>query len=65
VEGLVHVNALDDYYVFHEDRYALVGDRSGRRFELGDRVKVQVARTDKEERHIDFELLEPSSGRSR
>lgn len=59
VEGLVHVNALeDDYYEFREAEYSLVGSRKGRRFRLGDRVRVQVARVDKEERHVDFLLLE-------
>ena len=59
VEGLVHVNALrDDYYEFREEEYSLVGDRRGRRFRLGDRVRVQVARVDKEERKIDFQLEE-------
>ncbi|MBT8336181.1 MAG: ribonuclease R [Gemmatimonadetes bacterium] len=59
VEGLVHVNALeDDYYEFREREFALVGSRRGRRFRLGDRVRVQVARVDKEERHVDFVLLQ-------
>jgi ribonuclease R len=58
VEGLVHVNALrDDYYDFRDDEYALVGSRRGRRFRLGDRVEVDVARIDKVERHIDFVLV--------
>ena len=58
VEGLVHVNALrDDYYEFRDEEYALVGSRRGRRFRLGDRVQVEVARLDKEERHIDFTLV--------
>jgi ribonuclease R len=59
VDGLVHVNALhDDYYEFREEEYSLVGDRRGRRFRLGDRVRVQVARVEKEERKIDFLLEE-------
>ncbi len=59
VEGLVHVNTLDDdYYEFREEEYALVGDRKGRRFRLGDRVRIHVARVDKEERHVDFLLLD-------
>jgi ribonuclease R len=59
VEGLVHVNALhDDYYDFREEAYALVGNRTGRRFRLGDRVQVDVARADREQRHIDFILAE-------
>lgn len=59
VEGLVHVNSLeDDYYEFREEEYALVGSRKGRRFRLSDRVRIQVARVDLEERHVDFKLKE-------
>lgn len=59
VEGLIHVNSLmDDYYNLHEDQYALVGERSGRRFRLGDHLRVQVARVDRLERKIDFILAE-------
>lgn len=55
VEGLVHVNSLrDDFYRLKEDQYALVGDRGRNRFRIGDRVRVQVAKVDKESRHIDF-----------
>jgi len=58
VEGLVHVSSLDDdYYRFVAESYALVGERRKRRFRLGDRVRVRVARVDKEEREIDFLLL--------
>jgi ribonuclease R len=63
VEGLVHVSGLDDdYYHFHERDYTLVGERGGRRFRLGDRVEVQVARVDKEARHIDFLILRKVGG---
>ena len=59
VEGMVHVSALeDDYYRFREDRYEIVGEHTGRRFRLGDRVRVQVARVNREERKIDFVILE-------
>lgn len=57
VEGLIHVSALeDDYYVFLEQAYALVGEHRKRRFRLGDRVTVQVAGVNLEERKIDFVL---------
>jgi len=57
VDGLIHVNSLtDDYYVLHEEEYALVGERKGRRFRLGDPLRVQVARVDRMERKIDFIL---------
>ncbi len=58
VDGLVHVNSLDDdYYRLREDSYALVGDRGGRKFQLGDRVEVRVTRVDKEARNVDFVLV--------
>jgi ribonuclease R len=58
VEGLVHVSTLeDDYYVYVEEQHALLGQRRRRRFQLGDRARVQVARVDREARQIDFELL--------
>lgn len=59
VDGLVHVNSLDDdYYRLREDSYALVGDRGGRKFQLGERVRVRVTRVDKEARNVDFLLVE-------
>jgi ribonuclease R len=57
VEGLVHVNSLqDDYYLLRENEYALVGERTGRRFRLGDPLRVTVSRVDRLERKIDFVL---------
>jgi len=58
VDGLVHVNSMtDDYYIFHQDRYMLVGERSHRTFRLGDRLVIKVARVDKEELLIDFTIV--------
>ncbi len=57
VEGLVHVSWLgDDYYVHSAEGHSWTGRRSGRRFRLGDRVRVRVTRVSKEERRIDFLL---------
>ena len=59
VEGLVHVNSMtDDYYIFRQDRYLLVGERSHRTFRLGDRLEIRVARVDKEELFIDFVIVD-------
>jgi ribonuclease R len=64
VEGLVHVSTLDDdYYLFAEDEYALVGEHSLRRFRTGDRVDVRVAAVDVEQRRIDFVMVEPPTRR--
>jgi ribonuclease R len=66
VEGLVHVSSLeDDYYVFVEERYELVGESRGRRFRMGDRVRIQVSAVDRESRHIDFVLVSPRTARAR
>ena len=66
VEGLVHVSSLeDDYYVYVEERYELVGESRGRRFRVGDRVRIQVAAVDREKRHIDFVLVEAAGRRGR
>jgi ribonuclease R len=58
VDGLVHVNTLsDDFYRLAKGTYALLGDRGRKKYRLGDRVTVQVARVDKEARHVDFLLV--------
>lgn len=63
VEGLVHVSSLeDDYYIFQEERFALLGENTGRRFRLGDRVRVQVASVNLEERKIDFVITDAKPG---
>ena len=57
VEGLVHVTNLhSDYYHFDPVKHHLLGERTGKRFRLGDAITVQVARVDLDERKIDFTL---------
>ena len=59
VEGLIHVSSMDDdYYHFHEDKMALIGERSGRTYRIGMPVRVILKRADKENRQIDFILAE-------
>lgn len=59
VEGLIHVTALPkDYYRFEQAHQRLIGERSGKRYHLGDSVTVQVARVNLEERKVDFILQE-------
>ncbi len=63
VEGLVHMSVLpDDYYHFDPIKHALMGERSGRRFSLGDPINIQVARVDLDQREIDFVLPEAERG---
>src|SRR5262249_10736212 len=66
VEGLVHVSTLlEDYYYFEEAAHTLVGRRTGRRYRLGDKVRVTVVRVDLQRRQLDFRVVEPRSGRRR
>lgn len=58
VEGLIRLSSLvDDYYHYDESSWSLTGRRTQRRFQLGDRVVVQLARVDPESREIDLELV--------
>jgi ribonuclease R len=57
VEGLVHISTLaDDFYRFTEGSHRLIGERTQRVFQLGDHVRVQVARVDVERRMIDLAI---------
>jgi ribonuclease R len=64
IEGLVHITALPgDYYNFDKSSQRLTGERTGRSFQLGGTVRVQVARVDLDDRKIDLELLEANPPR--
>ncbi|MDD8016828.1 MAG: ribonuclease R [Bacteroidota bacterium] len=55
VEGLLHVRDMDgDFYSYDEKQYALIGERKGQRYRLGDSIIVKVAKVDPERRKIDF-----------
>jgi ribonuclease R len=59
VEGMVHVSELgSDYFQFDATRRQLLGERTGKRFRLGDRVEVQLARADLETTRLDFVLAQ-------
>lgn len=59
VEGLIHVSSMDDdYYHFHEERLALIGERTGKAYRIGKPVRVVLKRVNREERQIDFILIE-------
>ncbi len=59
VEGLVHITALPaDYYHFDPTGHRLTGERTGKNYRLGNRVKVKVMRVSLDDKKIDFELVE-------
>ena len=65
VEGLVHVTALkSDYYHYDEQSHCLFGERSKKRYSLGDEVKIIVARVSLDERKMDFSLAQSGEEKS-
>ncbi len=69
IEGLVHVTELgSDYFQYDDIKNELRGERTGIRYRLSDRVRVQVSRVDLDARKIDFRLVrdtpvKPGGGR--
>ena len=58
VEGLVHITELGgEYFKFDEARQELRGERTGIRYAIGSRVRIQVSRVDLDGRKIDFRLV--------
>ncbi len=58
-EGMVPMHDLDDdYYDFDEKNYCLVGRRHHNKYQLGDPIRIQVARANIEKRQLDFTLAE-------
>ncbi|MCX6348315.1 MAG: ribonuclease R, partial [Candidatus Aureabacteria bacterium] len=63
IGGLIPVSALSgDYYRREKSGTALRGRRTGRRFRLGDAVKVTVEGVDMRKKQVDFSLVRPSAG---
>ncbi|HEX8979013.1 MAG TPA: ribonuclease R [Parasulfuritortus sp.] len=59
VEGLVHVSELgQDYFHFDPARHQMLGERTGKRFRLGDKVRIKVAQVELESSKIDFVLVD-------
>jgi ribonuclease R len=57
-EGLIKLRDMeDDYYVFDEKHYAIIGKVSKQKYRLGDKVRVKLIRVDKERREVDFILI--------
>lgn len=59
VEGLIHVSKMkDDYYSFDEATYSFVGERTGQRHTLGDKVYVELVHVNVLKKEIDFAFVE-------
>jgi ribonuclease R len=59
IEGLVPIMSLQgDYYTFRENTRQIIGEHSGRRYSMGDRVRVVLDRVDPVQRRLQFSILE-------
>jgi len=58
-EGMIRLKDIaDDFYVWDEKNYCIVGQRKKKKYQLGDEVKVKVKRVDLSKRQIDFTLIQ-------
>ena len=57
IEGLVPLRDMPDFFHFNEETMTLVGEKSGVKYTLGERVQVKVVRASKEDKTIDFEIV--------
>lgn len=59
-EGMISIRELDphDYFIFDEKEYCVEGARTGKRYQLGDRLTVRVKRADLRKKQLDFSLVE-------
>jgi len=56
-EGLVPMrNLSDDFYVFDEDNYQIIGKHKGKRFQLGDDIRVRIVNVDLQRKLVDMEI---------
>ena len=59
VEGMIRIEDLwDDYYDYVPEKYALVGEHTGRMYKLGDSIRIVVDNVDIDRHEIDFQLAE-------
>lgn len=66
VEGMVRVSVMDDdYYIYDEEHYQLIGEHTKKVYKLGQKVKIEVIGADKLQRTIDFALVEDESDEER
>jgi ribonuclease R len=58
-EGMIPIREIDDdFYYFDEDNYCLIGRRQGRKFQLGDQIKIRIWRTNILKKQMDLKLAE-------
>jgi ribonuclease R len=57
-EGMIHISTLgEDYFTFDEKIYSIIGEKTGKKFTLGDTVAIKVKSVDTDRRMIDYALV--------
>lgn len=58
IEGMVALRDMnDDFYAFNNESYSIIGHASGRKFTLGDSVRIRIKRADLSRKQLDFEMV--------
>ncbi len=66
IEGMIRVSEMDDdYYIYDEERYQMIGEHTKKTYKLGQMVTVEVVNADKILRTVDFALVEAEPPRER
>ena len=61
-EGMIAANTLDDdWYIYDEDQFRLIGKNFHKSYQLGDKIRVRIVRADLVKKQIDFELVKSYS----
>ena len=61
-EGMIHISKLgNDFFTFDEKKYAVIGERTGKKYTLGDAIKVKIEKIDLDKKAIDMTLVVDTS----
>ena len=59
IEGMVSLREMDDdFYVFNEKEYSIIGQSHGRKFTIGDKVKIEITKANLKRKQLDFILVD-------
>lgn len=58
INGLIHISVLNDYFIYNEKDNSLIGERTRKKYKIGDKIKAKVVDADKIKIQIDFEVYE-------
>ncbi|SHH20555.1 RNAse R [Thermosipho atlanticus DSM 15807] len=64
ISGLIHVSTMNDYYIYNEEKSILIGERKGKIYKIGDKLKAKVIKADKTRMQIDFEIYNEEENKS-